>query len=88
MELLKFPRDEFIFNWTKVGSKARISDINTLTFQSVRENDFGYYQCELKEMGRVVLTMVRALYRDESSTEHPPLGIIMKVVINLTLYAL
>ena len=74
--MLKFPRDEFTFHWTKVGSEAQISNINTLTFQSVGENDFGYYQCELKEMGREVLTIVRALYRDESSTEHPSLGIL------------
>ena len=73
MEVLKFAEDEFSFHWTKEGSRHQIkttSEPNVLTFQSVSEEDLGYYQCEVKEAGRIVLTVYRALYKDiESSKE-------------------
>ena len=71
LEVLKFAEDNFSFHWTKEGSRDQInttSEPNILTFQSVREEDLGYYRCEVKEAGRVVLTVYRALYRDESYT--------------------
>ena len=65
LEVLKFTLDEFTFHWTKYGSKAQIkiaSEPNTLSFQSVSEKDFGYYRCDVKDSGKVVLTVFRALY--------------------------
>ena len=41
---------------------------NTLTFQSVSEEDLGYYRCEVKEAGRVVLIVYRALYKEIPDT--------------------
>ncbi len=38
-----------------------------MTTQSVSEEDLGYYQCEVKEAGKVVLTVYRALYEGELS---------------------
>ena len=71
LEVLKFACDDFSFHWTKEGSTEQIeatSKPNVLTFQSVGEEDLGYYRCEVKEAGRVVLTVYRALYRDESAS--------------------
>ena len=68
--------ERFSFNWSKVGiddTQPPTDDCksNVLTFQSVREEDLGYYQCEVKEMkaGKmvVVLTVYRALYKGELS---------------------
>ena len=59
LEVLKFTRDDFSFHWTKEGSTELIevtSKPNVLTFQSMCEEDLGYYRCEVKEAGRVVLT--------------------------------
>ena len=70
-EVLKFAESAFSFYWMKEGSKHQIKtpgEPNELTFESVSEKDLGYYRCEVKEAGRVVLTVYRALYRDESST--------------------
>ena len=72
LEVLKFSEDTFSFQWSKVGSKRQIqpsSDPNVLTFDSVIEKDFGYYRCDVKEAGRVVLTIYRALYKNESNYE-------------------
>ncbi len=41
---------------------------NIVTFQSLCEEDFGHYQCEVKEAEKVVLTVHIALYREETST--------------------
>ena len=71
LEVLKFAHDDFSFHWTKEGSSEQIeltSKPNVLTFRSVSEEDLGYYRCEVKEAGRVVLTVYRALYRDESAS--------------------
>ena len=71
LEVLKDSNDnDFSFHWTKEGSSDQIKvsgKPNVLTFQSVGEKDLGYYRCEVKEAGKVVLTVYRALYRDESS---------------------
>ena len=64
LEVLKFAHENFSFHWTKEGSTEQIEVTNVLTFQSVCEKDLGYYRCEVKEAGRVVLTVYRALYRD------------------------
>ncbi|XP_064391884.1 uncharacterized protein LOC135339638 isoform X9 [Halichondria panicea] len=61
--------ERFSFNWSKVGDDntqppAHSCKPNILTFQSVREEDLDYYQCEVKEAGKVVLTVYRALYKD------------------------
>ncbi len=42
-----------------------VSASPTLTFQSVCEEDFGHYQCEVKEAEKVVLTVHTALYRGD-----------------------
>ena len=82
LEVLKYAEDDFSFYWTKEGSRRQIKttcELNVLTFQSVSEKDLGYYRCEVKEAERVVLTVYRALYRDESNTccinEPSPSGI-------------
>ncbi|XP_064395583.1 uncharacterized protein LOC135342701 isoform X2 [Halichondria panicea] len=70
--------ERFSFNWSKVGiddTQPPADDCkpNILTFKSVREEDLGYYQCEVKEMkaGKmvVVLTVYRALYEDTLMSE-------------------
>ena len=68
LEVLKYAEDDFSFNWIKEGSRHPIETANTLTFHKVNEEDLGYYRCEVKEAGRVVLTVYRALYRNESNT--------------------
>ena len=67
LKVLKFAKDEFSFRWTEEDSRNSISMTNVLTFQSVSEEDLGYYRCEVKEAGKVVLTVYRALYKDEST---------------------
>ncbi len=73
LEVLKFAEDGFSFHWTKKGSRHQIKTTddqpNTLSFPSVREEDFGHYQCEVKDAtaGKVLLTLYRALYKEESS---------------------
>ena len=64
--------ERFSFNWSKVGHEDTQPPThhfkpNILTFQSVSEEDLDYYQCEVKEAGKVVLTVYRALYKDELS---------------------
>ncbi|XP_064391858.1 uncharacterized protein LOC135339631 isoform X4 [Halichondria panicea] len=60
--------EKFSFNWSKVGRTqppiTHHCKTNNLTFQSVSEEDLDYYQCEVKEAGKVVLTVYRALYKD------------------------
>ena len=64
--------ERFSFNWSKVGDDdtkppTHHCKPNILTFQSVSEEDLDYYQCEVKEAGKVVLTVYRALYEDALS---------------------
>ncbi|XP_064391903.1 uncharacterized protein LOC135339643 isoform X3 [Halichondria panicea] len=65
--------ERFSFNWSKVGiddtqpPTTHHCKPNNLTFQSVSEEDLDYYQCEVKEAGKVVLTVYRALYKGENS---------------------
>ena len=65
--------ERFSFNWSKVGiddtqpPTTHHCKPNNLTFQSVSEEDLDYYQCEVKEAGKVVLTVYRALYKDAFS---------------------
>ena len=75
--VLKFMKgqslERFSFNWSKVGiddtqpPTTHHCNPNYLTFQSVSEEDLDYYQCEVKEAGKVVLTVYRALYKDALS---------------------
>ena len=75
LEVLKFAADDFSFLWTKEGSKYQINTTcNILTFECVSVEDFGYYRCEVTEAGKVVLTVYRALYRDDSSFVEPESG--------------
>ena len=71
LEVLKFSEDGFSFLWTKEGSRRQITTTtdkpNILSFQIVSEEDFGHYQCEVKQAGKVVLTVFRALYNKEIS---------------------
>ncbi|XP_064401100.1 uncharacterized protein LOC135347138 isoform X2 [Halichondria panicea] len=73
LEVLQFMKGQslktFSFNWSKVGDddtqlSIHHSKPNMLTFQSVSEEDLDYYQCEVKEAGKVVLTVYRALYEE------------------------
>ena len=75
LEVLKFSDDDYSFQWTKVGSRRHPSaniSTNFLKFQSICQEDYGYYRCEVKEAGSAVLTVYRALYRDESKTPLVP----------------
>ncbi len=75
--VLRFIKEQslkrFSFNWSKVGMDdtqpptTHHCKPNNLTFQSVSEEDLDYYQCEVKEAGKVVLTIYRALYKDALS---------------------
>ena len=73
LEVLKFTEDGFSFHWTKEGYRRQIKTTddrpNTLSFPSVREEDFGHYQCEVKDAaaGKVLLTLYTALYKEETS---------------------
>ena len=73
LEVLKFAdSDDFSFHWTKGGSKRPIktSEPNVLTFQNISEKNFGFYRCDVKEAGKLVLTVYRALSRDTCDAEH------------------
>ena len=70
--MLKFKEsgDDFSFHWTKVtGPKNTTISVtsNELSIENICEEDFGYYRCEVVEAGKVVLTLYRALYRQDSS---------------------
>ena len=73
LEVFRFIKGQslktFSFNWSKVGDDdTQLSTHHRkLTFQSVSEEDLDYYQCEVKEAGKVVLTVYRALYKDTLS---------------------
>ena len=77
LEVLKQVRrralKRFSFDWTIVGDDTPPpvdpSKPNVLTFPSVDEEDLDYYKCEVKEAGKVVLTVYRALYKDESTIQ-------------------
>ena len=69
--MLKFAEKDFSYHWSKMGSRRKIDTPvvpNVLSFHSVSKSDFGYYRCEVKEAEKVVLTVYRALYIDESNT--------------------
>ena len=73
--MLKFvrnPAKQFSFDWSKVGDDNTApvpSKPNTVSFPSVREEDFGHYQCEVKDAaaGKVLLTLYTALYKEDTS---------------------
>ncbi len=73
LEVLKFAEDGFSFHWSKEGSRRQIKTTdeqpNTLSFRSVSEEDFGHYQCEVKDAaaGKVILTLYTALYKENTS---------------------
>ncbi len=73
LEVLKFAEDGFSFHWSKEGSRRQIKTTddqpNTVSFPSVREEDFGHYQCEVKDAaaGKVLLTLYTALYKEDTS---------------------
>ena len=72
IKVLEYAEDDYSFHWKKEGSKRQIkttSEPNVLTIQSVSEDDLGYYRCEVKKAGKVVLTVYRALYREECTTQ-------------------
>ena len=62
--------DAFSFDWRRIEGDTLPpvdpSKPNFVSFESVREEDFGLYRCVVKEAGKVVLTVYRALYKDES----------------------
>ena len=71
LEVLKLVRPRalkrFLFEWSRVGDDTPPhvdpSRPNVLTFQSVDEEDLDYYKCEVKEAGRVVFSVYRALHK-------------------------
>ena len=70
LEVFKFAEEGFDFNWSKVGSRRQFYPSiypNVLSFSRISEDDLGYYRCDVKERGKVVLTVYRALYREESN---------------------
>ncbi|XP_064389446.1 uncharacterized protein LOC135337438 [Halichondria panicea] len=70
LEVLKFSKDSFSFHWIKEGQIKTTDDRpNTLSFPSVKEEDFGHYQCEVKDAaaGKVLLTVYRALYKEKTN---------------------
>ncbi|XP_064407588.1 uncharacterized protein LOC135352329 isoform X2 [Halichondria panicea] len=73
LEVLKFAEDGFSFHWSKEGSRRQIKTTddqpNTVSFPSVREEDFGHYQCEVKDAaaGKVLLTLYTALYKEDTN---------------------
>ena len=70
LEVFKFAKDIFSFHWSKVGSRGQFhlsTALNVLSFLRISEDDLGYYCCDIKERGKVVLSVYRALYRDNSS---------------------
>ena len=70
LEVFKFADDGFDFNWSKVRSRRQFYPSiypNVLNFSRISEDDLGYYRCDVKERGKVVLTVYRALYREESN---------------------
>ena len=65
LEVLKFAERGCTFHWKKIGSRCPVqpsTDPNVLVFPCISEKDLGYYQCEVKERGKAVLTAYRALY--------------------------
>ena len=73
LEVLKYNNNRFSFHWTKMGPRPHseirtTSEPNVLSFQCVREEDLGYYRCEVKHEGKLVLTVYRALYSSKFST--------------------
>ncbi|XP_064407679.1 uncharacterized protein LOC135352420 [Halichondria panicea] len=73
LKVLKFAEDGFSFHWSKEGSRRQIKTTddrpNTVSFASVREEDFGHYQCEVKDAaaGKVLLTLYTALYKEDTN---------------------
>ena len=73
LEVLKFAEYGFSFHWSKEGSRRQIKTTddqpNTVSFPCVREEDFGHYQCEVKNAaaGKVLLTLYTALYKEDTS---------------------
>ena len=55
--------------WTKIGDDlpppVNPRRANVLTFQSVDDEDFGHYECEVKEAGKTVLTIYQVLSKHE-----------------------
>ena len=83
LEVLRFAKANFTYTWSKEGSRQLIQTNsikpNTLTFKNIKEEDLGYYRCEVKKAGRVVLVLYRALYRHETmpgsiDSSHPSQG--------------
>ena len=69
LKVLEYADDEFSFHWTKEGSGRQIKTTSVLTFLSVSEEDLGYYRCEVKEAGKMVLTVYKALFKEESTSQ-------------------
>ena len=81
LEVLKFADDDdFSFLWTKEDSKCQIettSEPNILMFSSVNKEDLGYYRCEVKKAGKLILSVHRALYKDDSNFVEPESGMLV-----------
>ena len=74
LEVLKFAEGDFSYHWTKEGCRHQMGTTNVLTINNIREEDLGYYRCEVKEAERVIITVYRVLYTTTSSIEHSPSG--------------
>ena len=72
LEVFKFAEDGFTFQWNKVGSRCQLNQSlypNVLSFSRISKDDLGYYRCDVKERGKVVVTVYRALYNTSDSEQ-------------------
>ena len=69
LEALKYDENNFSFDWKKKHTSKATAELNVLQFQDIKQEDYGYYKCEVKEGEKVVLTVFRALYKGKPNTE-------------------
>ena len=85
--MLKFAEEGYTFHWNKIGSRHQFYPLtypNVLSFSRISEDDLGYYRCEVKETGKVVLTVYRALYEDVSSACSVKQGMCYVAVVHIS----
>ena len=73
LEVLKFAKSSYTFHWEKIGLGRSVQPCtvaNVLVFPCVNKEDLGYYQCDVEEGGKVVLTVYRALYCRSDSEQY------------------
>ena len=59
-------KNGFSFHWIKDKATKELNiETNTLHFNKVKNEDFCYYQCQVKKKGKVIFTTYRALFRSK-----------------------